>query len=315
MSFIKSKKFILLSILIVIFLVFFLTISLRPKNIVSQKPEETSKTGDKKQSESIAIDFNGDGVNEMLKVIENDNNSVDMIAYDVKGTKITELTKSITLYPTFLYKVIKLNENSQKQYLQWDMATGPHHVETVFLTIVDGKIYPIYSVDFEKNTLYTPFYNSRGGIVVDDLNKDGLKEIIENVDEYPINAPRLQDPNIEKAIREGFSKVGLSEDIIKSDIEIVTRENYGKGRGRKVIMAIHSFVDEDPAFFLKLTGIEYEKLAGPLINAANKLSQNSTGVDGLMRYSDLEQESKDFNAFVRDFWTHGRPFEITITED
>jgi len=34
-----------------------------------------------------------------------------------------------------------------------------------------------------------------------------------------------------------------------------------------------------------------------------------------MRYSDLEQDSKDFNEFVRNFWTIGRIYEFPIIDE
>ena len=89
----------------------------------------------------------------------------------------------------------------------------------------------------------------------------------------------------------------------------------GKGRGKKVIMAIHSFVDGEKPYFKKLSEDEYEKIAGPLIKASIEIAKTQQTSDSLMRYNELEQDSKDFSAFVRYFWTHGRPFEIPIPED
>lgn len=315
MNIIKSKKIILLPILLALLLGIFLTISLKSPKATDQKPVETSQVKDKKQSESIEIDFNGDGINEILNVNEGNDNTVNMVVLDSKGNKLAELLNELFLYPTSLYKIIRLNENSQKQYLQWDMATGPHQIETVFLTVVGSKILPIYSLDLEKKTMYSPFYTSRGMVTVEDANNDGLKEVIENIDEYPVNAPRLDDPDMEKMIRNEFSKSGFSEDIIKSNIAIVARENSGKGRGKKVIMAIHSFVDGEKPYFKKLSEDEYEKIAGPLIKASIEIAKTQQTSDSLMRYNELEQDSKDFSAFVRYFWTHGRPFEIPIPED
>jgi len=261
------------------------------------------------------IDFNGDGTKEVLNVIEKETGMVNMDLFDLEGNKIAGLMDELYLYNTTLFKIVKLNESSSKEYLQWDMAAGPHQVQTVFLTVIGDLIEPIYSMDFEKKTMYSPFYNSRGSLVVSDANYDGLVEIIENVDEYPVDAPRLEDPTLEEAVREAFSKEGLSEKAIQDDIAIMTRENYGKGRGRQVIMAVHSFVDEEPPYFIRLHDKEYEAIAGPLIESVNKSLKESESSGGYMRYSDLEQDSKDFNEFVRNFWTIGRIYEFPFPDE
>ncbi len=322
MSLINRKKAIVLifSILLISGVVLFTTRK-QNKPEIPNSPQTKQVATDKLQDESISVDFDGDGKSETVNVKEVEKNRVNMIAYNSEGEKIAELWDGMVLYPTTLYKVINLNTKSPKQYLQWNMATGPHQIETVFLTIVKDMIHPIYSFDFEKKTMYSPFYTSRGGIVVEDANYDGLREVIENVDEYPVNAPRLDDPKIEDMIRQEFSKSGLSEEAIQGNIKIVTRENYGKGRGRKVIMAIHSFVDASTPFFRRLPADEYEKIAGPLVAASIDVEKGPDDTadnwedERFLRYGELEQDSQDFNAFVRDFWTHGRPFESPIPED
>lgn len=288
---------------------------------VSNTTIQPEKTESSKQSNSIKVDFDGDGIGETVKVIEIEKNSVILEVYNNKGEKIASYFDDIRLYPTSLYKVVNLNTNSPKQYLQWSMATGPHQIETVFLTTFEGKVQPIYSFDFEKKTMYSPFYTSRGEIVVEDANNDGLREVIENVDEYPVDTPRLNDPEIDKMIRDTFSKSGLSEEIIQANIAIVSRENSGIGRGKKVILAIHSFVDSTPPFFRRLPEAEFEKIAGPLVAASIEIAKKSEDTDNswesnsFLRYSDLEQDSKDFNSFVRKIWTNGRTFEKPIIEN
>jgi hypothetical protein len=320
MKIMKNRKilivllvFILVSAVIAVFLIKKPYKQAVVENVSSKQPEVGT---------AIDVDFNGDGVSEKVNVVEVQDNLINMEVYDNNGKKIATLWDGMSLYPTTLYRVINLNTKSQKQYLQWNTATGPHQVETVFLTIIGDKIHPIYSSDFEKKVLYSPFYTSRGEIIVGDANNDGLSEVIESVDEYPVNAPRLEDPNIEEMIRDEFSKNGVDEKNIQNYIKIVTRENYGKGRGRKVIMAVHSFVDAEVPFFRKLPADEYEKIAGPLIAASIDIAKkqqeepnDNFEASTLIRYSDLEQDSKDFNDFVRDFWTHGRPFEFPFSED
>lgn len=315
-----SKKTFIFFLLV--FLLIFVSITIYYFKIGRATKENISITAELgKNTESIMVDFDGDGDKETVKIVETAKNRIAMDVYNVKGEKIASYVDDINLYPTSLYKIINLNTNSKKQYLQWNMATGPHQVETVFLTIMDDKVQPIYSFDFEKKTMYAPFYTSRGELVVEDADYDGLKEVIENVDEYPVGAPRLNDPEIEKMIREEFSKSGFSEGAIQANIDIVSRENYGKGRGKKVILAVHSFVDSDPPFFRRLPKVEYDKVVDPLVAASldiSKKSEDSSAsweTNSFLKYDDLDQDSKDFNSFVRLFWTGGRPFEKTITEN
>jgi len=318
---IKNKKLLFpvlfLSIIAVIFA--FITISKRKNDISATPVENNSKINE----DSIMVDFNGDGIKEVLNVIEKETGMVNMELFDLEGNKIAGLLDGLYLYNTTLFKIVKLNENSPKEYLQWDMATGPHQIQTVFLTVIGDLIQPIYSMDFEKKTMYFPFYNSRGSLIVSDANYDGLVEIIENVDEYPVNAPRLEDPEIENIVREAASNHNLSEDATKGLVEIMTRENYGKGRGKKAIMAIHSFVDEEIPYFRRLPPDEYEVIAGKLVFASEEVAEeikNDKTYEGLtteimIRYSDLEQDSKDFNEFVRNFWTFGRIYEFPIPDE
>lgn len=324
---IKNKKlfFFILSLLIIVIIFVFIAISKR-KNNISTTPldlaEDRLSNNSKIRDDSIMIDLNGDGVKEVLNVDEKETGIVNMNLFDLEGNKIAELADDLYLLNTTLFKVIKLNEKNPKEYLQWNMASGPHQVETVFLTIDGDKIEPVLSVDFEKDTAYSPFYTSRGELLVGDADLDGSIEVIEFVDEYPVNAPRLNDPEIEKNIREQFGDLG-DESVADSMIEIVKRENSGKGRGRKVILAIHRFVDAELPFFRRLPSDEYEVIAGKVISAVEGIMKESAGTtipegfetDIFMRYSDLEQDSKDFNEFVRKFWTHDKPYEFPINDE
>jgi len=328
MGFLKNKKFFIVSILLLLLIVgAFLTISANKTSVPDSEDTVLGDEASPRNENSIIIDFDGDGIGEILNVSEKEGEvvvkEVSMEVYNSEGTKIAELWDGINLYPTTLYKVVKLNEDSDKEYLQWDMAVGPHEIETVFLTIVEDMVHPIYSIDFENNTMYTPFYTSRGSLVVADADYDGLVEIIENVDEYPVDAERLDDPEIEQMIKEQFSDQGLDQASIDGFTEIAMRENYGKGRGKKAILAIHSFVDAETPFFRRLPTDEYEEIAGKLVAASEAIANaeeqppEGSGIesDAFVRYSDLDQDSKDFNNFVRDFWTHGRPFITELPEE
>jgi len=323
---IKNKKllFSFLILLIIALIIVFITTSKR-KNDISAIPIDNlnlENVNSKQNENSIMIDFNGDGVKEVLNVIEKDTGFVVMELFDLEGNKIAELSDMWLLYNTTFFKIVKLNEKSTKEYLQWNMVAGPHQIETVFLTVTGDQIEPIFSIDFEKETIYSPFYNSRGDLLVGDIDYDGSVEVIECVDEYPVYAPRLDDAEIDNIIREQFgdSGVGPEADDMR---EIIERENYGKGRGRKVIMAIHRFVDGETPYFRRLSPDEYEVIAGKVISAVEGIMKESADMtipegfetDSFMRYGDLEQDSKDFNEFVRSFWTYDKPYEFPINDE
>jgi hypothetical protein len=321
LSSIKRKK---LLIPLSIILILIVGVSASKMFETSENNEILNDFEEPSYEKSIVIDFDGDGIGEILNVTEKEGKvvakEVSMELFDSDGNKLAELWDGINLYPTTHHKIVKLNEENSKEYLQWEMAVGPHQIETVFLTIIGDKVHPIYSYDFENDTIYTPFYTSRGIMVVVDVNEDGLVEVIENVDEYPVDAPRLEDENVDELIKVQFGEEGLDNAISDSMIEIVRRENYGKGRGRKVIMAVHSFVDAEAPFFRRLPTNEYEEAVKPLIDASIEIAkdQNNVPEDSwedqvFMRYSELDQDSKDFNDFVRDFWTHGRPYTMRVT--
>ncbi len=323
---IKNKKllFPILFLLLIVGIFVFITSSKRKNDFsaISAGSLNSNNNNSKRTEDSIIIDFNGDGTKEVLNVTEKETGMVNMELFDLEGNKIAGLLDELYLFNTTFFKVTKLNENSSKEYLQWDVAVGPHQIETVFLTVIGDKIEPIFSIDFEKETMYSPFYNSRGEILVGDIDKDGSIEVIECVDEYPVNAPRLDDPEIDNMIREQFGDLGVGSEA-EGMTEIVKRENYGKGRGKKVIMAIHRFVDEETPYFRRLPSDEYEVIAGKVISAVEGIIKESAGTtipegfetDSFMRYSDLEQDSKDFNEFVRKFWTHNKPYEFPMTDE
>jgi len=303
MSFIKSKKVILLAIVSVIFLGSLLSISLKSPKVTNQKPTETSQN--QEINPSIEADLDGDGIKETIKIITSENGQTILEAYNKLGEKIATVPREKPIPESFSYKAIKLNLNSNKEYIQWNRTAGAHQMETVFLTMNKGEILPIYGIDEIKKTAYLPFYSSRGDVVVGDLNEDGNLEVIEFAEEYPPDSPRLVDPEAEKKTMEVFGDNG--EDAIK----VFTRENYGIGRGRKVIWSIYSFTDKkEVPSFIKLQGNEFETLADKLVGAANEVEK-----DTFMKYTDLTQDSIDFNIFVRKFWNHGRPFETPVSEN
>jgi hypothetical protein len=263
---------------------------------------------------SIYVNFDGKGPEELVYVKENEG-VVNLVAYDSDGSKLAELSDELTLYPTSLYSAVNLNQKKDKEYLQWTMMEGPRHTETVFLTLQGDKLVPVYSVDFEKNVLYAPFYNSNGSLLALDINGDGLLEIYESIDEYPSAAPRLNDTEAENAVLEYFSGENADQEFGKKLLKVIKRENYGEGIGKRVIMSVHRFVDGDKPHFEKLSADEYESVVGDMIDELDQGVQERGGRGGFMRYTNLSQDSKDFNNFVRALWTFDRVYEKPLPDD
>lgn len=287
---------------------------LQPYNSTYSPPELPDVNDD----DSIEIDFDGDGLKERIKVIELDDGVVNMEAYDSNGNIVADLWEDLVLYPSSLFEVVKLNEKSKKEYLKWDMVTGPHHVETAFLSLYSGKIRPVFSMNFKDNSIYVPFYTSREKLILLDIDGDNLSEVIEFVDEYPTDAPRLNNPELEELVRETFRKDDVSEDYVNAHVEIVKRENHGLGRGRIVILGIHSFVDDKSPYFKKLEENDYPKLTDFLINYYAKHpvkydeETSSLKDNRIIKYSELDDNSKNFNDLVRYIWTFGRPYTFPM---
>lgn len=205
--------------------------------------------------------------------------------------------------PTSKYSVIKIDQNSSREYIRWDQFVGPHQVETLIITIGRGIVRPAIAADYDNEAWYAPFWSSRGQTYIGDIDNDGIAEVIEFVDEFPPDAPRLTDPEIEKITRREFS------DDIEDDMwEIVSRENSGEGRGRKVIWNVYTILNNDPLLFEKADRENYERLTSKIIEEIQIMSQEVEGSTELISKYDLAQESIDFNIFVRDFWTQGSPY-------
>lgn len=302
MSLLKNKKALLVALLALILIVIYFAVTAKSPKVTEQKPAENSQN--KENTSSFEADLDGDGIKENIKIVTSDNGQTILEAYNTQGEKMAAIPQERPIPAPFSYKAIKLDLNSNKEYIQWNRTAGAHQMETVFLTMAGNEILPIYGIDEIKKIAYLPFYTSRGDIVVGDLNEDGKVEVIEFAEEYPPDSPRLVDPEAEKKTMEVFGDNG--EDAIK----VFTRENYGKGRGRKVIWSIYSFTDEkETPIFVKLQGKEFETLADNLVNAANSVEPNT-----LMTYTDLKQDSIDFNIFVRKFWNQGAEYEFPLQD-
>ncbi len=205
--------------------------------------------------------------------------------------------------PTSQYSFIKIDQNKPREYLRWDQFVGPHQVETIILTTANGVVRPVLTADYENNAWYVPFWSSRDNTWIGDINGDGIAEVIEYVDEFPIDSPRLIDPEIEKITRNEFPD-DKEDDMWK----IVSRENSGKGRGRKVIWNVYKVLSDEPLLFQKTNKSDFEKLTSDILKAMSIVNQQVEGSQEIITKYALAKESIDFNNFVRDFWTQGFPY-------
>lgn len=293
-------------IFIIILIVIVLSLSL----FANQKRTNTKPLEQVKKINSdnyLKVDFEGKGSPILLDIQQSEN------GYRV-FTKTGDEINFNDAFPGMNsnYKIVKLNSNSKKEYIQWNNIIGPHETQTFFYTLYKGNLQPLPAFDFEKNTYTFAFYNSRNELGVGDFTSDGLLEVVENVDEYPPDAPRLNNPDIEKMIRETLSKEGLSEDEIQISIKIADRENYGKGRGGVVIWSIYSFVEGEAPFFRKLGIKDYNEISDRYVSAMNQVFEKGKINSKLMKVNNLGKDSIDFNNFVRDFLTRGDNYEFPI---
>jgi hypothetical protein len=266
-------------------------------------------TGTVVNEDKIFIDINGDGEQEYITQIEK-NSKVYLQLYSQDGTFMAGMWNDNTLMPAADHQVLKLSSNSSKEYLRWDQAVGPHEIETLVFTLFSNKLHPVYSYNSKKQMIYAPFYTSRGSLEIRDFDSDGALEVVEFVDEYPVNAPRLNDPEIEAQVKDIYRRQNLDQEMLDGILKIIRRENNGLGRGKKVIWGIHEFVDSNPPSFLMLQDAELVSASNAVINTLNDKTAG-TPVDEVIPFSRLTKDSIDFNHFVRKFWTMDRTYEFS----
>lgn len=205
--------------------------------------------------------------------------------------------------PTSQYSLIKVNESQSREYIRWDQFSGPHQIETLILTTGSGIVRPVLVADYENEQWYAPFWSIRDNTYIGDIDGDGISEVVEYVDEYPPDAPRLVDVELEKIARDEFPDE-KEDDMWK----IVSRENYGDGRGRKVIWNVYTIRSDDPLIFQKANKEDYEILTQDVFKAMKMVNEQVEGSQEVISRYDLSLDSIEFNDFVRDFWTQGYPY-------
>lgn len=325
-----SLKFWLKIVLIVIFFGFIYTYVYKEVRKISQ-PSKVSPIS----TETPTIEVNFLGIDKPQQVFIEKSGDGAKIKLKKDGKLLDEVN-----YPRDTFgqlanpEIVKFNDRSNKEYLVWTDSVGPHQYEVTVMAANEEQITMLYAADFEQKTWYAPFWVSRGNkVLIKDINNDGLKEIVEFTDEYPVNAPRLNDSEVEKITREVFSENEIGKEKTDQMWKIVRRENNGLGRGFRVAWSIYSFVDSEKPYFKKLNNQEYEEMVkillkdSPAYHGKSKFSMNPK--DGLFTLdpevdlsdtisrSQLSKDSIEFNEFVRKFWAGGyynEPFGEHIPE-
>jgi hypothetical protein len=276
---------------------------------LTNKAQVPTNETSNEEIEVIEADLLGKGEKQTINIIISENTITLEVLDD--GKKVTNKTfYNGRIRPALDYSTVQLDSNNPKEYIRWDQVAGPHQFETFIITVYDNHIFSLASLNPETATWYEPFWTNRDRLVIGDIDGDGFAEIIEFVDEYPPNAQKLEDAEIEDFTKKEIEEYG--DDMWT----IVARENYGSGRGRKVIWNIHSFTytESGTPIIIKLVGEEFEETATKLINtyqnAINDVEE--TELSEIISVTQLEQNSIDFNNFVRDFWTLGQPYERPI---
>jgi len=298
---ISKKLWILLIVLLIgISAAFMLLKSSTPSKVISpntdfsgeENPEVTTLVGNLLGTASIQRIIISVGERKVkIEVYDNDT----LVASNVFADGIVR--------PSTQFSLIKIDENDSREYIRWDQYAGPHQVETLILTVANDIVRPVITADYENEQWYMPFWSSRDNTYIGDEDGDGVAEIIEFVDEFPPDAPRLVDSELEKITKNEFP-----EDMKDNVWRIVSRENYGEGMGRKVIWNIYTLRNKDPLIFQKADREEYERITSSILKATKLVNDTVEGTPEIISRFDLSQDSIDFNNFVRDFWTQGQPY-------
>jgi hypothetical protein len=284
------------------------------QNITNENITKSEITADE-----IEVDLLGSGTSQLVLISQTE----DKVTLEVREENAVLTTKEFSngyLRPSSRYSVVQLNLNSSKEYIRWDQTAGPHQTETFFITLHESQLFTIPSADFDKEVWYQPFWTSRDTLAMGDLDGDGLVEIFEFVDELPPDAPRLEDGQIKEITTAAFAEKGMPDNFAEDAWLIISRENEGIGRGRKVIWSIHTVVDSQPPFIRKLTQEEFENSTNRLMDSyyafMKELPEDEAELASkLVSRTELTKDSTDFNDFVRAFWTLGMLFEEPMEVD
>ena len=296
-----SKVLIGLSILIVAMALAFIAFNFT-KPVKTLSPNTDFSDEINPEVNSLEGDLLGIGSKQRIEISVGER-KVKIEVYDKDKLVVSNVFNGDLVRPTSQYTLIKIDEKSSREYIRWDQNSGPHQVETLILTTGNGIVRPVLAADYDNKQWYAPFWSIRDNTSIGDIDGDGISEVIEYVDEYPPDTPRLIDSEIEKITRDEFPD-DKEDDMWK----IISRENNGKGRGRKVIWNVYTIRNEDPLLFQKANKQDYEILTQNVFKAMKLVNEQVEGSQEVISRFELSQDSLDFNNFVRDFWTQGYPY-------
>lgn len=256
------------------------------------------------QEGDVKADLNGDGELDTLRLsftggVTEPPAVESMIAYDKNGNEIGRLPEGmpIKVPSKNTGKVYTPIQDEVRQFVSYDFYTGPHSSQTMFFglfeLIAGGLgILPVCPTNDVKSAYDCLFWSSEvGGLLVKDLDEDGVIEVVEIVDEYPKDGSIGDD--IEKIINKEIAY--LSQDKVDGMIRIAKREQGG--RGNRVIWGIYSYNGD---YFEEQLGKDYDRYY-VLVN--EYLENSYSDYPTLMRKDDMSKGSLEYNEFMKDFWT------------
>ena len=254
----------------------------------------------------VQADLNGDGELDTLRLSYAGGDTEPaiveaMIAYDKKGNEIGRLPEDLPIKApsSNTGKVYTPIQEEVKQFVSYDFYTGAHSSQTMFfglfeLTTGGMGILPVCPTKDVRNAFDCLFWSGQAEtLIVEDLDKDGVLEVVEIVDEYPKDGPI--DNDIQEAVNKEFADLG--QDMADGMIRIAKREQGG--RGNRVIWGVYSYNGD---IFEKQLGEEYEKYY-QLVD--KYLQRSNTDYPTIMRKNDMSKGSLEYNEFMKDFWTSG----------
>ena len=252
--------------------------------------KETWDIEDEYFNDRITLDINGDGlpervVNPTMSVGPDEEPKFDyLVALNYRNEEVGRTPERFgsPLYASQML-VHRLNVIEPKEYLAMIVPAGPHQTETMFLELVGSEILPVCKVEKQEKIEDCLFYNSRGGLIIDDVNSDTYMEVYEIADEYPQTETVELGSEIKKTIEEVF---GEEAEFAKQ----IARQEQG-GRGKPVIWGVYVF---NGKYFEPQFGEDYDRYFDLLVE----------GETGIMKKSEMTKESVEYTETARDFWTH-----------
>jgi len=212
-------------------------------------PPESQIAGLEEELLDMAADLNGDGNLEFVGLNSDENSSrvSSIVAYSSQGEIIGSTPERMTFPQPAMnsFRVFRLDSEESRDFFSFDFTAGPHQFERMFFELHKDSVLPVCFTEEKKWPGDCLFY--MGGpdyLMVEDLDKDGLAEVIGVVDEYP-------------------GEGELTE-------EIASRESGG--RGRPVAWGIYSY----NSYYLEpQLGENYEKYFSVLKEEYENLMRKS----------------------------------------